>query len=149
MTLKVIDKKLIYLNQSSVTKDEAIIKAGEALFEEGYIERAYIDAMLEREKIATTYIGSMLAIPHGTNESKSCVKRTGISIFQYPEGVDFGEGNVAKLVIGIAAKGDEHLEILMQLADAVSDDATLNRLIQENDSDKLYKLLSENGLGGE
>ena len=57
----------------------------------GYVEESYIPAMLEREKIVTTYIGMGLAIPHGTTHESGIIKKTGIVLLQYPEGVDFGD----------------------------------------------------------
>ncbi|MBR2390725.1 MAG: PTS mannitol transporter subunit IICBA, partial [Mogibacterium sp.] len=86
----VIVKDSILLNQASVTKEEAIRKAGELLVARGAVEPAYVDAMQERERMVSTYMGMGIAIPHGTAQAKGTVKKTAISMVQYPEGVDFG-----------------------------------------------------------
>lgn len=144
----ILSDKRITTGLKPTDKATAIRHAGQALLEEDLIETGYIDAMLAREEIATTYIGSNVAIPHGTKAGKAYVKKTGIIIHQYPEGVDFGEGNIAKLVIAIAASGDEHMDILMKIADAVSNKETLDYLTQESDVKKIYQTFLEKGLGG-
>jgi len=78
-------------------------------------------------------MGNGVAIPHGTNESKKYIESTGISFVQIPAGVDFGDGNIAKLVIGIAGQGDEHLKILQNLATALQDEDKTNLLVQTDD----------------
>ncbi len=107
----VIVKDSILLNQPSVTKEEAIRKAGELLVARGAVEPAYVDAMQERERMVSTYMGMGIAIPHGTAQAKGTVKKTAISMVQYPEGVDFG-AEKAQLVFGIAGIGEEHLDLL-------------------------------------
>ena len=91
----------VKLGLQPVSKEEAIRAAGRLLVEQGCVDEAYIDAMLEREKLVTTYMGMGIAIPHGTTEQKARVKKSGIVMLQYPEGVDFGEEK-AQLVFGIA-----------------------------------------------
>ena len=98
----------IKLNQTPVSKEEAIQAAGELLAKLGYVEPSYADAMQEREKLVTTYMGMGVAIPHGTTQAKGTVKKTGIVLVQYPQGIDFG-GEMAQLIFGIAGIGDEHL----------------------------------------
>ncbi len=105
---RVIDEKGVGLNQASVSKEDAIREAGALLVKQGCVKDAYVDAMVEREKLVTTYMSMGIAIPHGTSEAKGCVKKTGIVLVQYPQGIDFG-GEMAQLIFGIAGIGDEHL----------------------------------------
>ena len=123
----VIDEKGIILNQTSVSKEEAIRAAGELLVKQGCVDEAYVDAMLERERLVTTYMGMGLAIPHGTSEAKDTVKKTGIVFVQYPEGIDFGEEK-AQLVFGIAGIGDEHLDLLAKICAALEDEEVLEKM---------------------
>ena len=105
----------IILGLKSESKEEAIERAGKMLVKEGYVNNNYIAAMQEREKIVSTYIGMGIAIPHGVGEAKKEVKESGIVVLQYPDGVVFGD-DLAYLVIGIAGVGDDHLEILSNIA---------------------------------
>ncbi len=132
---------------ASEDRDSAIRRAGQLLAERGYVDPAYIPGMLAREEVASTYIGSGVAIPHGVNEAKRHVRETGIVILQYPQGVDFGEDNVANLVIGIAAQGEEHIEILSNIAEAIGDEAVMEQVKQTADAAFLYNLFS--GIGQE
>src|SRR5699024_11636906 len=104
------------LNVSLTDMEEVIRYTGRILVDNGYVKETYIDKMLEREELTSTYIGNQVAIPHGTENSKGDVKSTGISLITIPEGVDFGGGYIAKVIIGIAGKGEEHLEILSNIA---------------------------------
>ena len=140
---KVLSKDNIVTQLETESKDQAIKRAGSLLTNSGFVEGAYVEKMLEREAITTTFIGSGLAIPHGTKEGKDYVKKTGIVFLQYPQGVDFGNGNIAYLVIGIAALGDEHMDILMNVAEAVSDAEDLEILKNTSDVDQIYTLLSQ------
>ncbi|MBW8383011.1 MAG: PTS sugar transporter subunit IIA, partial [Youngiibacter sp.] len=99
----------ILLNQEIATKDQAIRMAGELLVRNGYVKEEYIEEMLKREEISTTYIGNDIAIPHGTENAKNEVLESGISIIQVPNGVDFN-GEKARVIFGIAGKDNTHLE---------------------------------------
>lgn len=133
----------IYLNMPSVSKEEAIRYAGELLCTSGYVEPAYIKGMLAREEKFTTFIGNGVAIPHGENEVKECVIASGLVVIQYPNGVDFGDGNVAKLVIGIAGKGNEHIQLLSNIAEAIEDESLLDQMIQTEDKQFIFNLFSQ------
>ena len=131
----------IVLNQKSVTKEEAITAAGQLLSDLGYVEKEYIPLMLEREKIVTTYIGMGLAIPHGTTHDEGIIHKTGIVLIQYPEGIDFGDEK-AQLVIGIAGKGGEHMEILSKICTALEDETILEEMKITGDKEWIMKQLS-------
>ncbi|RQD75890.1 MAG: PTS mannitol transporter subunit IICBA [Halanaerobium sp. MSAO_Bac5] len=133
----VLQKKNIKLGLESVERDEAIKMAGNLLYESGYVDEDYIDAMLEREEDLTTYIGQGVAIPHGVGSAKKKIKKTGISILQFPEGVDF-DGNTAYLVIGIAGLGNEHLKVLANLSELIEEDETAEKLRKTDDLDYIY-----------
>lgn len=138
---KVIDANGVVLNQTPVSKEEAIRAAGALLVKQGCVEESYVDAMVEREKLVSTYIGMGLAIPHGTSEAKGSVKKTGIVLVQYPEGVDFG-GESAQLVFGIAGIGDEHLDLLSKICEALEDEAVLQKMKTTDDVEWILEQLS-------
>lgn len=121
-------------------KEEAIRRAGELLVAGGYARPEYVDAMLRREKLATTCLGMGLAIPHGTSDAKERVLRSGIVILQYPDGVDF-DGEKAHLIVGIAGVGEEHLEILARLSASFEDEELLQRLMTATDPQVIYDAL--------
>ncbi|MBE5201761.1 PTS mannitol transporter subunit IICBA [Pectobacterium sp. FL60-S17] len=134
----------VFLNQHATDKEQAIRFAGEQLVKGGYVEPAYVEAMLEREKLTSTYLGESIAVPHGTIEAKDRVLKTGVVFCQYPEGVRFGdeEDEVARLVIGIAARNNEHIQVITSLTNALDDDAVIERLAQTQDVQDVLDLLS-------
>lgn len=133
-------KDNIRLGLKSVSKDEAIRMAGRLLVEGGYVGEHYIEAMVEREKDISTYIGSGIAIPHGVSSAKREIKKSGIVVLQFPEGVKF-DGETAHLVIGIAGAGDEHLTILANIATAIEDEnISVEALYTTKNKDEIYQL---------
>ena len=135
----VIVKEGIKTGLSSVTKEEAIEAAGKLLYELGYVNENYIPAMQERERTVSTYMGLGVAIPHGTSEAKGEVKKTGIVMLQYPEGVSFGEEK-AYLVFGIAGIGDEHLDLLAKIGGIIEDEAQLEKLKTATDPEEILAM---------
>ena len=130
----------VMLGLQPVSKEDAIRAAGRLLVEQGCVDEQYIDAMLEREKLVTTYMGMGIAIPHGTTEQKARVKKSGIVMLQYPEGVDFGDEK-AQLIFGIAGVGDEHLDLLSNICTALEDETVLNNLKTTGDVSYVLKCL--------
>jgi mannitol/fructose-specific phosphotransferase system IIA component len=129
----------ILLNQHFNSKDEAIKKVGELLVSGNYVKEAYIGKMLERENISTTYIGNNIAIPHGTSDSQNEILESGISIVQIPEGVSFGN-DVAKVVIGIAGKGNTHLGLLSNIAVICSDIKNVDKIVNAKTKQEILEL---------
>ena len=115
------------LDCASVTPEEAIIACGRRMVESGYVDEAYIQGMLEREKSFSVAIGSHVAIPHGTNEVKPLIKKTGVVVMTYPDGIDWN-GDKVKLVVGIAAT-DEDTDAVVAGADSESLYQKLNGLL--------------------
>lgn len=138
---KILVRNAVKLNLSPVSKEEAIYAAGALLAKLGYVEESYIDAMQEREKLVTTYMGMGVAIPHGTSQAKDTVKRTGIVLLQYPDGVDFGDEK-AQLVFGIAGIGDEHLDLLSKICGMLEDEDVLEKLKTTDDVDWIMEQLN-------
>lgn len=106
----------VILNAHASDKFEAIKITGNILKENGYVTNKYIERMKLREEIVSTYLGNGLAIPHGTDGSDCEIIHSGISLVQFPDGVDFGDGNTAYIAIGIAGKEGEHMDLLNKIA---------------------------------
>ena len=135
----------IFLGRKAATKEEAIRFAGEQLVKGGYVEPEYVQAMLDREKLTSTYLGESIAVPHGTIEAKDRVLKTGVVFCQYPEGVRFGEeeDEVARLVIGIAARNNEHIQVITSLTNALDDETVIERLAKTTSVDEVLALLNK------
>ena len=123
----------IHLNANAVNKQQAIEMAASALVQADNVENGYLQGMLAREQQTSTFLGNGIAIPHGTLDTRSMVKKTGVQVFQFPQGIEWGEGNIAYVVIGIAAQSDEHLSLLRQLTHVLSDEDTAAKLAKITD----------------
>lgn len=139
-----LTEKDIFLGLTAQNKEEAIRYVGQKLVDNGYVEPVYIEAMLERERLTSTYLGESIAVPHGTIEAKDSVINTGIVFCQYPAGVKFGEveDDKAKIVIGIAARNNEHLDVIAKLTNALDDPNIIAKLSNTTRFDEVLAILS-------
>ena len=119
----ILVKENIVLGLDSVSRDESIVLAGKKLVERGYVNEGYVDAMLEREKTMSTNMG------------------LGFAILQFPNGVEYGDSTVY-LVIGIAGKGNEHLDILSKIAISL-DDELVDKLKDSTDVNDFLNIFAE------
>lgn len=132
----------VRLGLTASDKTDAIRIAGRVMVESGLIEPGYIDSMLGREGVAATYLGSGIAIPHGLPQARDLVRRTGIVVVQFPGGVDWGGGEPARLVVGIAAKSDEHIAVLQRLTGVLGDPEEAERLGRTGDARAIVAVLN-------
>jgi len=123
------------------SKDEAIREAGGMLVDTGAVTPEYVDAMFEREKSVSTYMGNYLAIPHGTNESKEEIKRSALSVIRYDEPIDW-DGNEVRFALGIAGYEGGHMDILSRIALVFSDTDEVDKLIAAQSAAEIYDLLN-------
>ena len=137
-------KELLYrenirVNCESAPKEQVIRTVGQMLADSGYVDQPYVDAMVEREKTFSTFMGSGLAL-HGVEAAKKEVKASGIAVMTFPKGIDW-DGNEVHVVIGIAGVGEEHLDILSTIADKMLDETAADRLAT-GDVDTVYQILT-------
>lgn len=132
----------ILFNQTMTTQEEAIEKAGQLLVQSGAVTEGYIEAMKEREQLVSTFMGNGLAIPHGTDNAKNEVIASGLSLIQIPSGLDWN-GEEVKVVIGIAGKDGEHLELLSQIAMAFSEEENVDKIVYAKDGASIRRVFEE------
>jgi mannitol PTS system EIIA component len=125
---------------SATSKDDAIREAGQILVDAGAVTPAYVDAMFEREKSVSTYMGNYLAIPHGTNESKDTITRSALSVVRYDQPIDW-DGNEVRFSVGVAGVEGGHLEILNKIAIVFSDMDEVEKLVAVDSAEEVYELL--------
>jgi len=142
--VEILKKENILINQTASSKQEAIRKAGKVLVDAGYVKEGYIQEMLQREENLTTYMGNFIAIPHGTENSKDMINKSGLSVVQIPGGVNFGtieDEKIVTVVFGIAGIGDEHLEILSNIAIYCSEIENVVKLADASTEDEILTAL--------
>ena len=141
MTRDILGLGQVRIHAGSVSRIEAMKEAAEILEAAGAVTASYFDAMQQREATISTYMGNELAIPHGTNETKDAILASALSFVRYDGGVDW-DGEKVTFVVGIAGKGDEHLDILSQIALIFSEEEEVERLKAAATPEDLYALLS-------
>lgn len=131
----------ISMGQSAVDKSAALHLLAEKLVADGLVAEGYLSGLQAREAQGSTFLGQGIAIPHGTPETRDQVFSTGVRLLQFPEGVDWGDGQIVYLAIGIAAKSDEHLRLLQLLTRALGETDLGQALRRAGSAEALLKLL--------
>lgn len=131
----------IIMNKSFNSKEEAINFVGSHMYNSGYVTYPYINTMIERDRLASTYIGNGVAIPHGTDEARKHVIKSSVVVVQIPNGLIYNDG-IAYVLFGIAGKENEHMEILSNIALICSDEDNVKHISQATTKDEILKILS-------
>ncbi len=144
--MNINNKEILNIENIKVDLDkenyiDAIKRCGQMLVDAGYVNEKYIEGMLKREEVCSTAIGNYIAIPHGENEYKKEIKKTGLCVCTYPKGIDWN-GTKVRLVIGIASSGDEHIEILENIAINLGE-CDIKKLVKHADANKILDALYE------
>ena len=138
----VLSREAIVLGGQARTREDAISEAGALLVASGAVPQGYVDAMHERERSVSTFMGNGLAIPHGTNEAKALIERTAISFVRYDEPIDWdGSGKFAFFVVGIAGAGNDHLTVLQAIAGTFADPQGVDALATAQSPDDVLAVL--------
>ncbi len=140
-----LDAGNVRLGASPATKEASIRMVAGLLAEGGHIDPGYVESMLGREKVANTYLGDGIAIPHGMLKDRDMIRQTGIAVVQVPSGVEWNPGEQVRLVVGIAAASDEHLQILANLTQVLADADEVERLSTTSDPAVLVDRLTRVG----
>lgn len=141
MAKGIIELENIELNAPDESREDAIRRAGRLLVNGGYVDEEYIEGMVARDNSFSTYMGNMIALPHGENRYKENIRSTGVAVVTYPQGIDW-QGQTVNLVIGIAANADDHLEILSHIVDKLEEPEDVTELIAKNDKQAIYDMLA-------
>ncbi|MDP9889186.1 PTS mannitol transporter subunit IICBA [Pseudarthrobacter enclensis] len=139
---EILARESVILTGSATTRDAAIDEAGRLLLARGAVDEGYIAAMHEREESVSTYMGSFLAIPHGTNAAKDHIRKSAVSVIRYPEGIDWN-GKEVKFVVGVAGINNEHLHILSSIAKVFTNKEQVARLEAATSEDEVLELFGK------
>jgi mannitol PTS system EIIA component len=138
-----IDANHILLGRQPANRDEAVRTIGDLMVSAGEVTGRYVEGMIEKEALHGTWITEGVALPHGTNEVKSEVRRSSVVVLQMPGGIDWGNGRTVYLAFGLAGKGDEHLGLLSGLAAVLQEEELVRKMIQTTDVRDVIAILTE------
>lgn len=133
----------IKLSASFASRDEAIKAAGQILVENGYVASEYVDCMLQREAVISTYVGNNVVVPHGISGSEHFIKQSGISVIVVPQGIKYTDTDVAKLIIGIAGRDGQHMDILGQIAMICSEQENVDEILQAKSAQEILEIFQK------
>jgi mannitol/fructose-specific phosphotransferase system IIA component len=140
MNLPMLKMENIFLNQPKAEREDIIRRCGRILVDSGYAQERYIEGMLKRDNSFSTAIGNHIAIPHGEKEYKDAILSTGLAVLCYPQGIEWHD-SIVHLVIAIAAKGDEHIDIIGNVVDKLDTGEDVIKLVERGDQKAVYNML--------
>jgi phosphotransferase system HPr (HPr) family protein len=146
LATEILRPSAVVVGAVAADKAASIDRGGDILLAEGLVTDEYVKAMHQREAIISTYLGNGIALPHGTGENQESILRTGLAVAQFPDGVPWGD-EPARLVIGLAAKSEEHIPILSRLAGVLEDEELCDRLARTSDPLEIHRALTADGPG--
>ena len=144
--MAILSEDRIKLQATVTSKEDAIAQCGQLLVDAGCVQPGYVEGMLARERTMSTYLGNGVSIPHGEFENRAQILSTGISVLQIPAGVEWEDGELAHLIIGIAAQEDEHVGVLANLAEAIEDEEITQTLLTTTDKAIILEYLNKESL---
>jgi mannitol/fructose-specific phosphotransferase system IIA component len=136
-----LEHNAVRLGLRATDRWDAVAQAGQVLLEIGAVDQPYLEAMAEREQSLSTYLGEEFALPHGTDASRKHVRRPAIAVLQFPDGVDWG-GQPVRVAIAVASASDEHVRILAQVANVISEPRQAEQLRRATEPDDVLELLA-------
>jgi mannitol/fructose-specific phosphotransferase system IIA component len=140
MTASLLEPTAVHLGLRATDRFDAVTQAGRALLQIGAVDEPYLDAMLERERGLSTYLGEGFALPHGTDASRVHVRRPAIAVLQFPDGVEW-DGEQVQVAIAVASASDEHVRVLAALATVITDPQRAEQLRTATDPEVVMELL--------
>ena len=141
---EILLKENILISNEEFDVTSAINKVGAMLLKSGYIQEPYINAMHQRDKSLSVFLGNYLAVPHGEYEAKDFILQSGISVLVLPKGMDWNNNKV-HFVVGLAGKGNEHMNILSNIAGIFQEKENVMKLLDGNSIEKIYQEFSFKG----
>src|SRR5438105_9758665 len=135
-----LEAEAVRLGLHATDRFDAVAQAGRVLLDIGAVDAPYVDAMAERERSLSTFLGEGFALPHGTDASRAHVRHPAIAVLQFPDGVDWG-GVTVQVAIAVASATDEHVRILAQVANVIADPDRAQQLRAATEPDAVLELL--------
>ncbi len=93
-------------------------------------------------KISQCMLVIMLRSRMGWKTSDPKIKKSGLSVLQVPEGVEFGPDEIAYVIIGIAGKSDTHLEMLTKISLVLMDEANVEKIRSAESEEEIMAVLN-------
>lgn len=138
--IDILTEESVCLNGTATEKEDAIREAGEILVNMNCVGSEYIESMLQREHDFSTYLGNGAAIAHGTVWGRTRIRKTGVALVRYPDGIPFGE-ETATMVFAAAGVGDDHMDLVQQICVAIQNETVIKALHEAETYDEVHEAL--------
>jgi PTS system nitrogen regulatory IIA component len=129
-----------------VTSKKRLFEQVGQMFEDSHgLERDKVfDSLFARERLGSTGLGEAVAIPHGRIKGLRDAHAAVIRVAT-PIPFDAPDGQPVRLLVFLLVPenaNEEHLEILSELAELLSDDNIRQALITETDTTAIHRILT-------
>ncbi|QUG73717.1 PTS sugar transporter subunit IIA (plasmid) [Erwinia sp. E602] len=132
----------LHLGCQAKNKAEVLAMVGREFKAKGYVSQECVAFLDERERQVSTFLGNGITLPHLPKSQTGIILRTGVEIFQFPDGVIWDRSNVMFIAIGVAAKEKEHIDVLKDVASVFSDEIIANALSLISGKEDFLRILN-------
>ncbi|EEE9947687.1 PTS sugar transporter subunit IIA [Salmonella enterica subsp. enterica serovar Uzaramo] len=133
----------LHLGCQARNKSDVLTLVANTFKDKGYVSQDCIGFLNEREKQVSTFLGNGITLPHLPKSATDIIVKTGIEIFQFPDGVIWDRNNVMFITIGVIAKEKEHIDVLREIALIFSDEIIANALSLISGKEDFLRILNQ------
>ncbi|MCR2045140.1 sigma 54-interacting transcriptional regulator [Anaerosalibacter massiliensis] len=123
------------LDMNVENKEDAILKLGHLLYEKGFVEKEFIQSVLDREEMGPVFFTEGVVIPHG---DVKYVKETSIAFGRIQEGIEWGVSRA--MFVGVIAIKSSDVNIVQSLYDFLNRKDTLEKIMDAKSYNDFIRL---------
>lgn len=144
--IKMLNRDLIKINSTSQTKMEVLEEITCLLTEKyaNFSKQMILDALIERESLSSTGLGSGIAIPHctidGIDEFYVGLIRLDINGIDF-DAIDGQPVNLVFFSVGPKTKQNQHISTLTSISKVTTDSSLTRQIHNSKNTDEIYTLL--------
>ncbi|MCE5366177.1 PTS sugar transporter subunit IIA [Klebsiella oxytoca] len=134
----------LHLSCRAKNKAEVLAMIGADFKARGYVSEDCVAFLAERELQVSTFLGNGITLPHLPKSATNIIVKTGVEIYQFPDGVIWDRNNVMFIAIGVIAKESEHIDVLREVASIFSDEVIARALSLIANKADFLRILQQN-----
>ena len=134
----------LHLSCRAKNKAEVLAMIGADFKARGYVSEDCVAFLAERERQVSTFLGNGITLPHLPKSATNIIVKTGVEIYQFPDGVIWDRNNVMFIAIVVIAKESEHIDVLREVASIFSDEVIARALSLIANKADFLRILQQN-----
>lgn len=136
----IIKEKFVLLDSDLNTKQEILETMCAIVFNEGYVKKEYLNSVVEREKMNTTYFKGDIAIPHGLS---AYVNNSCIVFLRLKKPIEWDNGGRKVVLVCMLVISDNDLNTVTELFKILKNNEILDSLKNAGTSTEFINIINQ------